>query len=767
MSAPDQPSAAPRPVWPWPVDVRAYDRQPDLTGDERRALEAVTLRYAGWPHAQPALRTLERVIRPLYDTLERGGGHHWVHHVTVRLVLAEVYRRGRLYWQWTAQEWVETIGVTAAAHHRRHADVTHGRPTRHHVVILAYLLGSIRDLSPFFAYRSLQWVALASDVFGRAMVEAATTTVYEVARGWGYRPSARPDIRLAVSIALLDNRSPALTDLSVERLDALRRQRAASVTLTENMEVVSRALAHLGLIAAPLPRQQYLRVVPFPQRASQEGVDPAWFAWCRRWHASAVGLSPKVRDGYVLSLLRVGRWLAQVHPEITSPAQWTYDLAAECGEMIGQLTIGQYCALSDPRQYMGRYGQPLKPNPKAAIYAALRTFFTDLYGDPFALRRRFDPAHAFRIPTAIRRAIGPDPRAIDIRWWSMIVHAAVHLDESDLPASPSGPQYPLALMRAVAIVWCYAALRADEIRRLEVGCVRWQREDVTVAETGDLLPKDAVCFLSVPVNKTSSAFPKAVNPLVGQAIAAWERDRPADQPPLPDRKTGRLTHYLFAYRGHLIGTSYLNHTIIPALCRRAGLPTADERGPITSHRARSTIATALYNAPDGMTIWELMQWLGHKNPWSTQQYARANPTKVAVAYEKAERTSRLVEVLVDHQADADGTVRVYYVLGDQGLCGNAEWYSCIYRMACIKCPFFIPQDQAAVIRSRETVEAFLKKVDLTPEEIAAVEDDRDKLGETHDRTHGMPMPRVLHQRAKGLAVAERGIPLSVVQREPR
>jgi len=120
-------------------------------------------------------------------------------------------------------------------------------------------------------------------------------------------------------------------------------------------------------------------------------------------------------------------------------------------------------------------------------------------------------------------------------------------------------------------------------------------------------------------------------------------------------------------------------------------------------------------------------------------------------------------VLVDHKADAEGDVKVYYVLGDHGLCGNAEWYTCLYRMACVKCPFFIPHDQAAVIHSRDTVETFLKKVQLTPEEVAAVEDDRDKMTETHERTRGVPFPHTLHQRAKGAAT--RGIPLTMIQSE--
>lgn len=41
------------------------------------------------------------------------------------------------------------------------------------------------------------------------------------------------------------------------------------------------------------------------------------------------------------------------------------------------------------------------------------------------------------------------------------------------------------------------------------------------------------------------------------------------------------------------------------LRRKAGLPAADVRGTITSHRARSTIASRLYNAKEPMTLFEL------------------------------------------------------------------------------------------------------------------------------------------------------------------
>ena len=66
----------------------------------------------------------------------------------------------------------------------------------------------------------------------------------------------------------------------------------------------------------------------------------------------------------------------------------------------------------------------------------------------------------------------------------------------------------------------------NEILRLRLGCIRWQREDVALPETGDSLPADAVCFIDIPVNKTSTEYTKPVDRVVGDAITIWERVRP-------------------------------------------------------------------------------------------------------------------------------------------------------------------------------------------------------------------------------------------------
>ena len=61
-----------------------------------------------------------------------------------------------------------------------------------------------------------------------------------------------------------------------------------------------------------------------------------------------------------------------------------------------------------------------------------------------------------------------------------------------------------------------------------------------------------------------------------------------------DRKTREHVDFLAA-RARRFGNHYINNAIIPILFGMVGVPTADVRGNITSHRARSTIASQLYN----------------------------------------------------------------------------------------------------------------------------------------------------------------------------
>lgn len=115
---------------------------------------------------------------------------------------------------------------------------------------------------------------------------------------------------------------------------------------------------------------------------------------------------------------------------------------------------------------------PLRPHTKAGLLCALRTFLRDCQEWGW-IPVHLNPHRALRTPPAIHKQLGPDPRVIDKEMWAKLLWAAMNLQIEDLPPTRGNVvPYPLEMVRAVAVVWCFSALRSDEIARLRVGCVR-------------------------------------------------------------------------------------------------------------------------------------------------------------------------------------------------------------------------------------------------------------------------------------------------------
>ena len=746
-----------------PIDVEQYDRRPELTPQEREALVQI-LAHWGENRKRGVPRNvkikLERLLQPLNDVWSFLGIQRWCCPISMREIFQEMHRHSTSYWAWSEHEWITLLRSVFTRYQQGYSNANAKYQPRYQLLVIAYWIGPQTDFFlPFL--KEIVPLSFAHLVFERELLEAIITRIQDILKTWGYKVDAkgsRAFLRTTVMEVLLANRSAHLEEVTLALLADLR-EKLTPHAKRAVLERLSKALAHVGIIEAPLPSSSEMRRL-LPEHRNTDGIAPDWVEWCLQWYRFS-GLTPKIKWSYFGKLLQTGRWLAQVHPEVTRPHQWSSKLAAEYVAAVEQMNVGDFGTPEYCNKLKGKVGTPFTAASKDLQLAVMRAFFRDVQEEPHNVPRRFDPVRAFGTPRAIRDQIGPNPRDLEPLLWAKLVHAALHLTEEDLPRSGSGAiQYPLALVRAVAVVWVYTGLRSDEVVRLRLGCIRWQREDVTVPETGETLPKDATCFLTVPTNKTTTTFQKPVNLIVGRRINEWEQGRAPGQPQRSDRKTGAKVEYLFAHRGKSMGKDYLNCTLIPLLCEKAGIPRSDERGTITSHRARATIATLLYNAPEGLSIFELMQWLGHKSPRTTQSYARVKPTKLAVAYSKAERNSRLVEALVDTKADANGDVKVYYVLGDHGLCGNPDWASCLYRMACIKCPFFVPKDQAQLIEACKTVKRFMEIVELTDEELVAVNDDYHKLEGAVQRTQHLSAPTMLRRRAQG--AKGRGIPLAVL-----
>lgn len=755
------------PAWQWPIDLARYDRTPELAPTEHAALLALgwhTRQGRSYDPNRPEWAVIERLFRPLNDArsslfIPDKRYHERSSRDAVALILHACTTTQTTFWAWSPSTWVDVFGPDHQTIQRRFPGWVDGA-VRPYMISITYLLNCFSALQLLGKNNN---VTLATRVFGPARVNAAVEPILSVLDSWGYQ-SARNTSTLPglVCSLLLLNRSPALADITTAKMEQFRRSDAIPPNLRSKLYGVHRALAALGYVDPP---DSYIE----PQPQIIEGVDPAWQGWVERWTATST-LTTKVRQTYRTILFKVGRWLASEHPEVREPSQWTRELCAAYLALVERLRVGDYAQRRAGLD--ARLGQPLAATTKASYIGAVRCFFRDCQAWEW-IPRRFDPVRSLATPRSIRTLIGPNPRVIADEIWAKLLWAGLNLEASDLPANTSGHFYPLELMRALATVWLFAGLRSDEITRLRVGCIRWQHQHETSPEGAEEQEAAApICLLDVPTNKTGTAFTKPVDPLVGQAIATWETVRPA-QPPLLDRRTGERVHFLFCYRARRVAKAYLNQGLIPMLCRKAGIPLEDVRGRITSHRARATIASQLYNAKEPMTLFELQAWLGHHSPETTQYYARLTPTTLAKAYTDADyfsRNVRTIDVLIDREAVASGAAAngapwQYFDLG-HGYCTYSFFEQCPHRRACARCDFYVPKGstKSQLLEAKENLQRMLAMIPLTEEERAAVEEGATALEQrlqhlTDVPTPSGPTPRQLAAESEGM------IPLQPVERK--
>lgn len=756
--------------WAWPLHLESYDRSPTLSTSEHKILECLATQPGAILRWETA-RILSRLLQPCEDVLAHmrqvDAFSHPGRSIRLRRLLClEMYRRGTTFWVWTTQQWMETLGPELAAFAQRYGRGAYEiRPL---IPAFAYLVNPDIAVIELITAAQLQLVQVAQKVFGREAGATAAQQITTVLQGWGYHQEEHTSLLTSVSYLQLLNKNPFLEALTMDVIE--RAAHSCSLpSVQSTLFQVSRALAALQVIEHPLPKQTYRLF-----SGSDGSVAPEWLSWCERWRQQTT--RPKEsRNGVYYQLLKTGRWLHVQHPEITSPAQWTYELAVEFVAAVCHMKVGEWADTQQRHHAPERYGQPLRPRAIHHFIGAMRAFLRDCQEWEW-IPVHLNPARALRTPSSVCRLIGPDPRVIEKPLWAKLLWAAMNLQDDDLPlARTTRYVYPLAMVQAVALVWCFAALRSDEICRLRMGCIRWQYEDVMIPETGVILPKDAVCFLEIPVNKTNTAYTKAVHPLVGKAINEWERVRPKDQPPLLDPKTGESVHFLFAYRGNRLFHTFLNACLIPLLCRKAGMPESDSRGTITSHRARATIASQLYNAREPLDILQLKEYLGHKNLSSTQSYVKVDPTKLASKVAQAgyfEQNMATVEVLLDQQAvlsgaAARGEVWKYYDLG-HGYCTHTFWAECKHRMACARCPFYRPKTTSMeqLVEGKANLIRMLEYVKLTEEERLLVTEGIELHQSLLEKLANVPTPVGLTPQELALQPPAETRPIQLQTRRP-
>jgi integrase len=728
------------------ISPAAYDRRGDLSRAERRALELIEGRPVGrW--SPDVASELSRLIMPVNDVLAVAGlkPGSWAGPFTRGDLLAAIGRERSAFWGWDREQWQRTVAATNVN-------------VRQLVIAVAYQLCGLEDLH--WEIRGFKCRLFCSRVFGAGAVDATLGRVGAHLDTLGYAAQLqRPNLQRALCELMLASRSPLLEDLARPELLVELRAREQHRARRAGIEQLARTLVDMKtLSAAPFgatpTREEWLA----RSRAGALDVPEPWLESAQRWFLTST-LSRSSRTQTYFALIKIGRWLSQEHPDRAEPGSWDRQLAAAWIARVDRMLVGEYSRAPNTDYMRRRSGGQLLPRTKAHLIWAPRRYFSDLQEWEW-IERRFDARRAFALPRSIKALIGPAPRVIADEVWAKLMWAGLNLTIEDLPghATTGGaPWYPLELVCAITMMWLFSGLRTDEIMRQRVGAIRWQQQ------ADDAREAKRVCLLDVPVNKTSTAFTKPVDPLVGDAIERWEAIRPA-HPKFTDQKTGELVDPLFCFRGETLSPKYINRVLVPLLCRKAGVPREDVRGAITGHRARATIATQLYNAKDPMTLFELQAWLGHSSPSSTQHYARITPLTLTKAYTDAgyfARNVRTIEVLLDREAITSGRVGTdggpfeFYDLG-HGYCSYSFFEQCPHRMACARCDFYLPKpsSEAQLLEAKDGLQRMLVQIPLTDEERAAAENDQDAVDRllgllTDTPTPAGPTPRDLDAATPG------------------
>ena len=734
-----EPAIVYKPQWSR-MDSGIYRRSPALTDNERIALAELLKSDHRWGEfgREDLLRRVQRLVEPLQDAMSRIDGAEYSKDSALAALLRNCGREQTSFWGWSWETWRRVLGPNQAEFFEVNGSSVDG-DVRQYMAAAGYLLGCFTNVGIMGEFKR---VAFANKIFGAPNVKSAVEQVKEILIGWGYSSAKVTCLESTVCEALLLNRSADLRDLNADLLVEMRS--GASEMRRASCLQIARALVALGYLPTVIPDGRR----EAGKRAETQGIAPAWVEAITAWDSTST-LTQTTRDHARVALLEAGRWLAAQHPEVTEPAQWSRELGAQFVAAIDEAKVGQYAARSAKAP---RHGLPLSARSKSCYLGVMRTFFNDCQ-EWGRIPRRFDPNRVFATPRSIKALIGPSPRTIADDSWARLLWAGLNLVMEDIrPAGLSSNYYPVEMVRALAATWLLSGLRSDEIVRLRVGCIRWQDKPVSASTASEYSAGRSVCLLDIPVNKTGTAFTKPVDAILGLTVQVWESVRPV-QPAFADRKTGEVVHFLFCYRARPLLREFLNCSLIPMLCRKAGVSLTDARGQITSHRARATIASQLFNSKSPMTLFELQAWLGHRSPTSTQSYVALTPTRLIDAFASAgylDRNVRAIEVLVDRDAAKSmiaGQPWRYYDLG-HSFCTYEFFEQCPHRMACARCDFCLPKEssQAHLVEARVNISHMLQEIPLTEAERAAADGDLAALDRLLGLLRDQPTPSGLTPR---------------------
>ena len=738
--------------WHMPIVPETYPgRNPRLTRREKTLMKQY-LKAAGTLtglHAKRFIDQLARFEQPYVDTvrlisnakdISRGRRHLFTYMVRTELA----------FWAWPKETWVEVI-QTAPRQARPQG-------VRLWMLLLAYLFGDC-----LYVGSSTPYGLMAEIIFGKAKMEAEVEKLYAplIAMGYTKERSEYQRFRWLCAFAFLINRHPEASELTASTLVTVHDLLAHIASLRSLrirralMRRLQLSLCELEILDEPVivtPKNQ-ASSYPLALVEDDETVDPLWLAWLRAFYEQTPRYSHRMLLHTFYHMLTAGRWLKKTHPEVREPAQWDEALAWEYVTYTCQAFRGDQALPSNMRYAQFQSSpQQLKPNAIRARLASTRGFFSMLQRQGYTVQGKhypkiqltWLPQEVFKLPDDVQAACQPNPREIQEDSWFKLIWAACTLTKEHLRAAHLF-NYPLAYYRAACLLWVTAARRSDEIRRLQVGCVRREWAPQMRDEQGQQIePEAELAYIRIPTNKQKGDFYVPVPLYVADAIEVWESVRPPNQRTLLDRKTRKPTQYLFQYRNKLMGRTFLNVSAIPLLCQLAGVSQTDVVGRITSHRARATTATWMHKM--GMAPADIGKLLGHTDPLrSLPWYLREDKHRLGRAYRKANPLERYVAAILDTNAHARQEPCVFYYLADgpdgrPRMCGNPHFSRCIHQLQCIECEAFIDHEQAEAIEKREGAIVISVPIPLPPQMVAELNAQDEAGSDATTKREALPPP---------------------------
>src|SRR5712692_5191146 len=370
----DQPSGP----WKMPIVPEQYDRSP-LTAEERWALERslrVDRPRANSHEARAMRRILTRFDVPVVDVyyLRHRGYRTSIgeHTVAQNLMRQEMHRHGKMFWEWSTQEWMETLCPTTAAFKAKHR-VSYVRST---IMDLAYLFGNVTDLRA--ADIKTHPTLAAKTYFGAERIAQQSQYVVEILakKGFSDHHETVQSLQQCLYLLFIFNRSPYLEDIVAETLVLVAEYDAEMRHACRKIRIVLQDLDLLPWTPKKTtPRNHFENI----------GMAQEWYEWCLAWYHQEANLTPRTRHHYTLLLLAVGRWLNVHAADVLVPEQWTEDLALHFRSDVCLWTIGQYASRAGRNVHASqeKFGLPMKPATIEGYLSALRYYLHNLAKRPY------------------------------------------------------------------------------------------------------------------------------------------------------------------------------------------------------------------------------------------------------------------------------------------------------------------------------------------------------------------------------------------------